>query len=152
MTPRRVRGGLKATAMPRAKISFDVVREMGLALADIEESTMYGSPALKVHGHLLVCMAINKSAEPDSLAVRMDFDQRAALLAEAPEKYYVTDHYVNYPVVLVRLSQIQVDELRDLLSSAWRFVTSRQKRKASRPAFTERAKADRTKLKKRRQP
>ena len=93
-------------------------------------------------------MAINKSAEPGSLGVRIGFDQREALLAEAPQTYYVTDHYVNYPIVLVRLSQIRIDELRDLLHSAWRFVTSKKKRTASRPA----GKSDtgRTKLKKRR--
>jgi hypothetical protein len=106
---------------------------MGLALADVEESTAYGAFALKVRGSLLVCTAINKSAEPDSLMVRVDFDQRAALLAEAPKTYYVTDHYVNYPAVLVRLSQIRMDELRDLLGSAWRFVTSQKKPAARKP-------------------
>ena len=113
--------------MPRTRITFDVVREIGLALPDVEESTTYGALGLKVRGSLLACKAINKSAEPDSLAVRIDFDQRAALLAEAPGTYYVTEHYVNYPVVLVRLSQVGKDELRDLLNAAWRFVTSRQK-------------------------
>ena len=112
--------------MPRSKITFDVVREIGLELEDVEESTMYGALALKVRGSLLACKAINKSAEPDSLVIRIDFDQRDALLAEAPETYYVTDHYVNYPSVLVRLSRIRRDELRDLLTSAWRFVTSQK--------------------------
>ena len=41
---------------------------------------MYGLPALKVCGNLLTCLAIHKSAEPESLAVRIDFDQRAGLL------------------------------------------------------------------------
>jgi hypothetical protein len=40
----------------------------------------------------------------------------------------VTDHYVNYPIVLVRLSQLRIDELRDLLHSAWRFVASKKSR------------------------
>ena len=109
---------------------------------------MYGSPALKVGGELLTCLATNKSAEPGSLGVRIDFDHRDALLAEAPETYYVTDHYVNYPVVLVRLSQIRIDELRDLLTSAWRFVTSEKKRSTSHPA--RKSDTGRTKLKKRR--
>ena len=134
--------------MPRTKVTFDVVREIGLALPDVEESTAYGSPALKARGDLLACVAINKSAEPGSLVVRMDFDQRAALLAEAPETYYVTDHYVNYPAVLVRLSQIRVDQMRDLLSSAWRFVTSQKRRTASRSAAAAKTRT----LKKRRQP
>jgi len=117
--------------MPRTKVTFDIVREIGLAMPDVEEGTMYGSPALKVRGKLLACLAIHKSAEPESLAVRIDFDQRAGLLAEGPETYYLTDHYVNYPVVLVRLSQIRIGQMRDLLGSAWRFVTA-QKRTASR--------------------
>jgi len=119
--------------MPRTKVTFDIVREIGLALADVEEGTMYGSPALKVRGSLLTCLAINKSAEPKSLVVAIDFDQRSGLLAEAPQTYYVTDHYVNYPVVLVRLSQIRIEQLRDLLGSAWRFVTARKRRTALRP-------------------
>ena len=112
-----------------ARVTFDRVREIALALPDVEESTMYGTPALKVRGKLLTCMAINKSAEPGSLAVRIDFEQRAGLLAEAPGTYYLTEHYRNYPAVLVRLSQIRIDELRDLLSASWRFVTAEGKTK-----------------------
>jgi hypothetical protein len=119
--------------MARMKVTFDMVREIGLALPDVEEGTMYGSPALKVRGSLLTCMAANKSAEPESLVVAIDFDQRAGLLAEAPETYYLPDHYVDYPVVLVRLSRIRIDQLRDLLGSAWRLVTAQKRRTASRP-------------------
>ena len=119
--------------MLRTNVTFDIVREIGLALPDVEEGTMYGSPALKVRGRLLTCMAINKSAEPESLGVAMDFDQRSGLLAEAPATYYVTDHYVNYPFVLVRLSRIRIDQLRDLLGSGWHFVKAQQRRTASRP-------------------
>lgn len=110
--------------MPATNVTFDIVREIGLALPDVEDSTMYGKLALKVRGKLLTCLAIHKSAEPDSLVVRIDFEQRAGLLAEAPETYYLTDHYRNYAAVLVRLSRIRIDELRDLLSASWRFVTS----------------------------
>ena len=111
--------------MPRNKIDFDTVRTIALGLADVDESTMYGSPAFKVRGELLTCIAINKSAEPNTLAVRIDFDRRAELMVEAPDVYYLTDHYVNYPVVLVRLSRIQIDALRDLLGMAWRFATAK---------------------------
>jgi hypothetical protein len=42
--------------MPRTKVTFDIVREIGLALPDVEEGTMDGSPALKVRGNLLTCL------------------------------------------------------------------------------------------------
>jgi hypothetical protein len=122
--------------MARKRMTFDIVREIGLTLPHVEDSTAYGSPALKVRGKLLACMAVNKSAEPGSLAVRIDFEQRSGLLTEAPETYYLTDHYRNYPAVLVRLSRIPMDELRDLLSASWHYVTSQAKksRRSSRRA------------------
>ena len=102
---------------------------MALELPEVEESTTYGSPALKIRGQLLACIPIHKSAEPDSLAVRIDFDRRADLMAVAPDIYYLTDHYVSYPVVLVRLSRIHSDALSDLLDEAWRFVSTKAPRR-----------------------
>lgn len=108
--------------MPESKIDFDTVRNIGLALPGVEESTAFGSPALKVRGQLLACVPAHRSAEPSSLVVRVDFDDRAELLAAAPDVYYVTDHFVGYTAVLVRLSRVNPSELRDLLGMAYRFV------------------------------
>jgi hypothetical protein len=108
-------------------MDFDTIRGLALELPEVEESTTYGSPALKMRGQLLACIPIHKSAEPDSLAVSIDFDRRADLMAVAPDVYYLTDHYVNYPIVLVRLSRIHLDDLRDLLDEAWRFVAGRKR-------------------------
>jgi hypothetical protein len=109
--------------MPGRKITFDVVRKIGLALPGVAESTAYGSPALKVRGKLLASIPIHRSAEPGSLAVCVDFNDRAALLAEAPDIYYVTDHYIPYEFILVRLSKLNSDALRDLVGMAYKFVT-----------------------------
>ncbi len=120
--------------MPGKKINFDTVRKIGLTLAGVEESSAYGALALKVHGKLMACVPTHRSAEPDSLMVRVDFEQRAELIAGAPEIYYVTDHYADYPSVLVRLSRVNPDILRDLLSMAWRFVSSGGGRKPRKRA------------------
>jgi len=108
-------------------ITFHTVRTIGLKLQGAEDGTAYGSPALKVNGHMFACMAINKSVEPDTLAVRVPFDQRTDLLTEAPETYYLTDHYIDYPIVLVRLARIQRDALADLLRAAHHFVTTEKR-------------------------
>ena len=109
--------------MPKSTIDFDTVKNIGLALPDVEESTAYGFPALKVRGKLLACVPANRSAEPGSLAVKVDVDDRAELLAQAPDVYYVTDHYVSYEWVLVRLSEVNPDVLQDLIGMAHKFVT-----------------------------
>ena len=110
--------------MPRSKTDFDTVRKIGLTLPGVEESTAYGSPALKVHGKLLACVPAHRLSEPGSLVVRVGFDDRAELLAAAPDVYYVTDHYLDYSAVLVRLSRVTPNVLRDLLGMAHKFVTA----------------------------
>jgi hypothetical protein len=115
-------------------MTFNDVRQIGLGLPGVEEGTMYGSPALKLGARLVACIASHRSAEPESLVVRTNFDERAAMLAEDPETYYLTSHYVNHPVVLVRLRLIGMDQLRDLLGSARRCVLADESRKASRAA------------------
>jgi len=106
--------------MTTRPIDFALVRQIVLSLPDVEESSGRGAASLKVRGKLLTCPAVHKSAEPHSLLVSMGFDERAKLIAMDPDVYYVTDHYVNYRSVLVRLSRIREGALRDLLDRAWR--------------------------------
>jgi hypothetical protein len=119
--------------MATSTIDFGTVRKIGLALPGVEESTAYGLPALKVRGKLLACVPKNRSAEAGSLMVRVGFDDRAELLAAAPEVYYVTDHYLDYSAVLVRLSGVTPDVLRDLLGMAHKFVTADAARRPPSP-------------------
>ena len=56
--------------MSKKKIDFDAVRELAMALTDVEDSTIHGAPSLKVRGRLLTCPAIHRSAE---LRVTIDF-------------------------------------------------------------------------------
>ena len=117
------------------------MRKLALALPGAEETKAYGSPAFKLRGKIFAGIPVNKSAEPDSLLIRVDFERRAELIAEAPEIYYAPDHYKDYPAVLVRLPRIDADALRDLLGGAWQFVTATTKikrtirKKDSRPAI-----------------
>ena len=115
--------------MSLKKITFDTVREIGLALPDVEVGTAYGSPALMVRGKMFACIAIHRSAEPNSLAIRMEFEKRDELIAADPRTYYLTDHYVDHPVVLVRLQRVHPDALRDLLQMGWRFMSRSSKRR-----------------------
>lgn len=112
--------------------TFAAVQAIGATLPDVEAVTMYGGFALKVRGRMFVCQAMNKEAEPNTLAVRMDFAQRDALLEEDPSTYYLKEHYVNYPCILVRLSRIHPDALRDLVHGAHRFVSATAPKRAVR--------------------
>jgi len=105
-------------AKKRVALDFDAVREIALALPGVEESTTPRGTSLKVAGRMLACPAIHSSAEPSSLVVRVSAELRERLLATEPDAYYLTEHYVGYPSILVRLSRVSQDSLRDVLASA----------------------------------
>jgi hypothetical protein len=97
-------------------VTIETVRKMALSLDKVEEKTSYGTPAFRVAGSLFA----RQHQDMESLVVRMDFADRAELMAAEPETYYITDHYLNYKWVLVRMARIHPDALCDLLRMAWR--------------------------------
>jgi hypothetical protein len=112
---------------------FETVRAVGLALPGVEAATKYdGSPMLKVAGSFMAGLAMHPSAEPETLVVRVDPEARECLMEDAPETYYLTDYYRNHPVVLARLSRLDRDALRDLLSMSRR-LTLVKRRNVSLP-------------------
>jgi hypothetical protein len=117
--------------MPRAS-TFKSIERIGRELPDVEVTTTWGKPTLKVRGRMFVCIASHKSAEPNTLVVMMDFAERNALIEEDPDTYYLKKHYLEYPCVLVRLSRVHPDALRDLVAGAHRYVSATvDKRKRS---------------------
>ncbi len=110
----------KSSPAVRFAMTFDDVRKIALALDHVEESTSYGTPAFKVRGKLVARLW----EDGETLVVGMDFDQREELLAAGPDTYYLTDHYRNYPWILVRLPRVHPDALRDLLRGALRLASA----------------------------
>ena len=104
-------------------VTFEVIRKMALALDNVDEGTSYGTPAFKVKGALMARLRDDIGA----LVVRMSIDDRAELMAADPETYFVTDHYLEYPWRLVRLSKVRPDAMRDSLRGAWRSAAAQRK-------------------------
>jgi hypothetical protein len=109
--------------------SFDTVRRLARSIPGTEEGTAWGTPAIRVNGRILACMASHSSADPGSLLVMLPMDQREALLDDEPDIYYLKDHYVAHPCVLVRLSRIPEDALRDLLTGSARTLAAKPARR-----------------------
>jgi len=113
-----------ANPKPRKKpakkkpLSWRTVQKLALRLPEAEESTSYGTPAFKVRGKLFVRLR----EEGDVIVVRIEMADRAMRMAANPSAYFLTDHYVPYPYMLVRLSEVDESELAELLDDAWRIV------------------------------
>ncbi len=94
----------------------DVVT-IGAGFPGVEESTSYGTPALKARGKMMCRLR----TDPDALVVRvLDVGDREALLRGDPDVYFTTPHYDGYPYVLIRLESVEMDQLAELIEDAWR--------------------------------
>jgi hypothetical protein len=102
--------------MKRDKASYDQAVEFAMRFPGVYEATSYGTPALRVGSKLIARL----KEDGDSLVVRMSFEDRERLLREEPKAFYLTDHYLNYPAVLVRLSKVRPGLLSSVLEQAWR--------------------------------
>ena len=99
-------------------VTHEEVRELALALPEVEESTSFGTPSFKVRRKMVA--GFRDAGEV--LVVRIDVADKDYLIGSRPDVYFTTPHYDGYPAVLVRLAEVRRDELRELLAAAWRFV------------------------------
>ncbi len=95
---------------------LDAVRRLALQLPGVEEGTSYGTPAFRVRGRFLARLR----EDGETLAVKIDLDEREVLMRAEPGKFFLTDHYRNYAAILVRPTAVSEAELQDVLESAWR--------------------------------
>lgn len=105
-------------------MNFEEVRQIAMSLPDVKESITGWGWAFKLRGKLLACQAVHRSAERDSLVVKIGLDDRARLLAAEPDKFYVTAHYAPYPSILVRVPKMNRAEMQSVLQMAWSFATA----------------------------
>ena len=99
---------------------------LGLELPEVEESTSYGRPALKVSGKFIAGWNPNENAFVLRLA---SVEEQQLLIEMAPQLYYITDHYAGYPAVLIRPAKLTKSEARGRLRNAWRLKAPSRLRK-----------------------
>jgi hypothetical protein len=96
--------------------TWETVRKIALALPGAVEGRSYGTPAFFVDKNLFV--RFHQSGE--SVVIMIHINEREALMKIDPETFYITNHYLKYPAMLVRLSTVQLDDLRKLVTESWR--------------------------------
>lgn len=94
--------------------AFDRLKRAAAHLPEVEESTAYGTPSLKVRGK-----GFTRIKDAETVVVMVALDEKEMLLEAAPDIYFETDHYKGWPAMLVRIDAIPDDELSHRLTKAW---------------------------------
>jgi hypothetical protein len=111
----------KSATTTTALKSFDDIREVAHALSGVVDGTSYGTPALKVGGKLFA----RQHQSMDCVVLRCDLLDREILMQSAPDAFFITDHYRDYPWILLRVGVVEKRVLPELIERAWRLVASK---------------------------
>ncbi|WNG52645.1 MmcQ/YjbR family DNA-binding protein [Archangium minus] len=103
-------------------VTLDTVRELALALPGVEEGLSYGTPAFRVGKKLLARL----HEDGETLVLKVDLLVRDSLLVADPDTFFITDHYQDYPYMLVRLATVRREPLSGLLETAWRSLAPKR--------------------------
>lgn len=102
--------------------TYDQICKIALKLPGVEEGTSYGTAALKIKGKFMARL----KEDGQSVVFRVGFDERDLLMQTKPEVFFITDHYLGYPAVLLRLSAASKKEAADIVEMSWRFVAPKK--------------------------
>jgi hypothetical protein len=100
--------------MAPRKLSLAVIRRMVSALPGVEEGTSYGTPAFRFRKKLIARL----HQDGESLVLKIGNETRDHLLQADPRTFFITDHYIGYPMVLAHLDRLTAADLKKLLLRA----------------------------------
>src|SRR5881398_4232408 len=104
-------------------MTFDDIRKLALGWPEVEDGASYGTPALKVRKKMLVRL----KEDGDSLVMpNVPAEEREMLVETQPKVFHFTDHYRDYPMVLIRLSNAKRATVEPYLRRRWRELASRK--------------------------
>ncbi len=107
--------------------TWDDVVALGTALPEVEESTWFRTPSLKVAGKGFARL---RSEAEGGLVLMCDLGEKEAMLASGDPAYYTTSHYDGYGAILVDLERVEKDQLAELIEESWRLKAPAKLRKA----------------------
>jgi hypothetical protein len=98
-------------------VIFNEIRDIVLSFPGVEEYLAFGRPTWRLNGRLLACIT---KIDPDTLCVKvLDQLERDFLLNTQPDIYYLTPQYANFEALLVRIPNVEADDLRGLIEQVW---------------------------------
>lgn len=108
-------------------MTYEDVRAFAFKLPGVEDGTAYGRPCLKAHGKFLV----RPHEDGESLVCPgVPFEEREMLVEAEPATFHFTDHYRNYPIVLIRLASAHPGTVQRMILRHWRATAPKKALKA----------------------
>ena len=100
--------------------TFALVAQLARKFPGVTEGAPFGRPALHVRKKFMAQI----KEDGETLVIRCPIERRTELLADDPDVFFTTDHYRDYPAVLVNLLAVRMETLQMLVEQAWRMLAA----------------------------
>jgi hypothetical protein len=114
----------KPASKPKAHgVTPAQLKKIALSFPEAHEKPSHGKPAYFVAKKFFT----RWRAEDNSLVMIVDgMESRDMMLELDPKTYHITDHYKDYPSVLVRMERVTPQEVRVMLERRWRRIAPKK--------------------------
>ena len=110
--------------MPLTAAQF---KKIALSFPEAHEKSSYGSPSIFIAKKFFTRLR----KQDDSIVLIIgSIDEREMMIESDPKTFHITDHYRDYPAVLVRIGRIDEKTLRGMLERRWRAIAPKKLIKA----------------------
>jgi len=115
--------------VPAKRADARSARTLLKTLKGVEEGTSYGMPSFKLGGKFFA-----RLRDDDTVLVLQlgTIEDRDVLMGLAADAFFFTDHYRDYPAVLIRLEKVDPAMLCSVVTDAWQELSTRRSRKGRR--------------------
>ena len=116
-----------AKKKPAKGLTVAQFKKIALSFPEAHEKPSYGSPAIFIAKKFFTRL---RAQDNSVVFIVADIPTRDMMLELDPKTYFITDHYKDYPSVLVRMERITPDELKLMLERRWRAIAPKKLIKA----------------------
>jgi hypothetical protein len=116
-------------------VQLQDARQLLRQLSNVTEGRSYGMPAFLLNGRFLA-----RFRDDDTVLVLQlrTIGERDVLMQLEPRAFFFTEHYRNYPAVLIRLAEVSLALLADVVTESWRHMAAMPPaRRRAKPASGE---------------
>lgn len=98
------------------------VRRIAVGWPNVVEGVCFGTPTFYLRKKLMLRLREDR----ETLVIKLPIEQRETLIDREPDTFSITDHYRNYPAILVTLPNVSLPRLAELIEGAWRMLASKK--------------------------
>jgi len=99
---------------------YEKLRMVASSMPAVYEKLCHGTPAFYIEKKFFVRL------KEDGETIALYNNEREEWIARNGDLFFITDHYKNYPMLLVDLKNVSTEDLKTLIEGSWQIRATKK--------------------------